>query len=70
MSDRPLTPADEQALAADLSLCEMGLALTRGALRKRYERQYAACVARIQEANRADGLGELTADELFAELSA
>ena len=61
---------DFDAIARDLALCDLGLALTTGKLRKRYVRQRAACVATLKEANRADGLADLTDDELLAALTA
>ena len=45
-----MTRDDElNAIAHDLALCDLGLAVTKGALRKRYVAQRAACMARIQE---------------------
>ena len=59
----------EQRISHDLDLCEVGLALTRGALRRRYVRQRKACFAAIAEMNRADGFDTLSTDELLAALT-
>jgi hypothetical protein len=58
----------EQAIAADLALCDIGLALTKGKVRKRYVDQRKACLDQIRAWNRADGLADISADELLAEL--
>jgi len=45
-----MTRDDElNAIAGDLALCDLGLAVAKGALRKRYREHRAACMARIQE---------------------
>ena len=45
-----MTRDDElNAIAGDLALCDLGLVLAKGALRKRYLKHRAACMARIQE---------------------
>ncbi len=58
----------EQQIASDLDACDIGIALTRGRLRKRYVDQRRACFAAISEMNRADGLDTLSDDALLAEL--
>jgi len=44
----PETAAALSAIAADLQLCDIGLALTRGRLRKRYAEHKRACLAEIE----------------------
>jgi hypothetical protein len=65
-----MTHDQEQAIARDLDLCDMGLALTKGAARRRFAKHRKACMAAIKEANREAGLDALTDDELLAELMA
>lgn len=60
----------EQALAHDLTACEIGMALTKGKLRKRYAAHRKACMAQIAEWNRQDGTDSMTDDELLAALTA
>lgn len=60
----------EQAIAADLALCDMGLALTKGATRRKFVKHRKACIEAIREMNKQDGLDEMTLDEIFAELEA
>ncbi len=64
-----MTALDTAAIAHDLDLCDVGLALTRGRLRRRYVAQRAQIMAAIRAANVADGLDTLTTDELLAELT-
>lgn len=59
----------EQAIAADLDLCDLGQALTKGATRAKFTRQRKACFAEIKRMNQEDGLGNMTDDELLAELT-
>jgi len=66
MSD---TEATERAIIADLDACDLGLAMTRGKLRKRYAAHRKACFAALRELNKADGLDQLTTAELLAELN-
>lgn len=57
------------AIAQDLELCELGLATTTGALKRRYARHRKACLARIEEIAPVDPeIAELSDDELLAEL--
>lgn len=58
----------EQAIARDLELCDLGMALTRGRLRRRYVKQRAACYAALHEMNVADGTADMSDDELLAAL--
>jgi hypothetical protein len=58
----------EQAIAHDLHICDMGLALTRGKARRKYTVQRKICLKAIADMNKADGLANLTDDELLAEL--
>lgn len=64
-----MTPTEQQ-IAIDLDLCDLGLALTRGKTRRLYERQRAACFAEIARLNAADGLDQMSDDELLAALIA
>ncbi len=57
-----------KAIAADLELCDLGIALTKGATRRKYIAHRKACYAEIKRLNKLDGLGKMTADELAAEL--
>ena len=61
---------DEQQIANDLDLCDLGLALTRGKTRRLYERQRAACFAEMKRMNAADGLDQMSDDDLLAALIA
>ena len=60
----------EQAIAADLDLCDLGMAMTKGATRRKYVAHRTACMAQIRQWNVEDGLGEMTAAEILAELTA
>ena len=60
----------EQAIAADLDLCDLGMAMTKGATRRKYVAHRAACMEQIRRWNVEDGLGEMTAAEILAELTA
>lgn len=60
---------DFQAIAADLDLCDIGLALTKGARRRQYATHRRACFEAIKAANKADGLDKMTDDELLRELT-
>lgn len=62
--------AAEQAIAADLALCDLGLALTKGKARTAFRRQREACFAQIAAWNAEDGFAGLTDAELVAELFA
>lgn len=57
----------EQAIAADLDMCDMGEVFTKGAMRARYRKHRKACFAEIAKMNREDGLN-LTDDELLTAL--
>lgn len=65
-----MTSQVEKAIAADLDLCDLGLALTKGKARQPFIKQRKACYAAIKAMNKADGLDKLTDDELLAELLA
>ncbi|NBW13793.1 MAG: hypothetical protein EBR82_37910 [Caulobacteraceae bacterium] len=58
-----------QALARDLEKCDLGLAMTKGKLRKRYAAHRAACMARINELDPVTP-GSMTDEELLRELQA
>lgn len=67
-----LTDTQLTALATDLDLCDVGLALTKGKLRRRYAMHRKACMDALKadtEARKAAGLiPDMTDDELLAEL--
>lgn len=58
-----------QAIAADLELCEIGIALTKGATRRKYIAHRKACIEEIKRLNREDGLDEMSIEETLAELA-
>ena len=60
----------EQAIAADLNLCDLGMAMTKGATHRKYVAHRAACMEQIRQWNVEDGLGEMTAAEILAALTA
>ena len=64
------SPIAFDKIANDLELCDLGLAITKGAARRKYVQHRKACLAAIASANKADGLDALTDDELLAELGA
>ena len=59
----------ERQIAHDLALCDAGLALTSGKLRRRYAAHRRACFRALAELNKADGLDALSTDELLAQLT-
>lgn len=61
--------ATEQAIARDLELCDLGLALTKGAARRRFKEQRKVCMDAIKVMNKAGGLDTLSDDELLAALA-
>lgn len=59
------------AIATDLDLCALGIALTRGKLKKRYIAHKAACMAAIAEIDPIDAkTAAMTDDELLDALFA
>ncbi len=58
----------ESAIARDLDACDLGLALTKGATRKRYAKHRKACFKAIREMNVADGVADLSDAELLRQL--
>ena len=64
-----MTAKTEQAIGADLDLCDVGLALTKGQARRRFAKHRKVCFAAIREMNATDGLDKLTDDEILAELT-
>ena len=58
----------EQQIAADLNACDIGMALTNGKTRRVYAQHRKACFAEIAEMNKADGLGDMSDDDLLDEL--
>jgi hypothetical protein len=59
----------EQAIAADLDLCDLGEALTTGRRRTQFRKHRKACFAAIHQMNIDDGFAALTDDEILAELT-
>ena len=55
--------AAEQAIAHDLDRCDLGIALTTGKARKRYQAHRAECFKAIHAMNVRDGLDKLTPEE-------
>jgi len=58
----------EQQIAADLDLCDMIAAFGNANAKRKARAHRKACFAAIKEMNKADGLSELTDDEILAEL--
>lgn len=56
------------AIANDLNACDLGLALTKGKIRRQYVKHRNACFDAIRQENIKDGLSGMTDDELLAEL--
>ena len=56
------------AIANDLNLCDVGIALTKGKLKAKYVKQRKICLDALSELNEKDGLNEMTIDEILAEL--
>ena len=59
----------EQQIAADLALCDMGLALTTGKTKTKYTKHRKACFKALHEMNVSDGLDKLSDEDLLAELA-
>jgi hypothetical protein len=71
--DEEMEMADQEtldAIFADLDLCDLGMVLTTGKRRAKFAAHRAACFDALREMNKADGLDEMTIDEIFAELTA
>ncbi len=64
-----LTDADFQAIGRDLELCELGAAMTTGKRRARFLAHREAIFAAIKAHNDAEGLPEMTDEELLAALA-
>jgi hypothetical protein len=60
----------ETAIAHDLDLCDIGIALTRGRTRRTYIAHRNACFAALKAMNAVDGLDNLSDGDLLAELTA
>lgn len=58
----------EQKIAADLDACDLGLAMTKWKTRRVYEQHRKACFAEIAAMNKADGLDDMSDDDILAEL--
>jgi hypothetical protein len=59
----------EQQIAADLALCDMGLALTTGKTKAKYAKHRKACFKALRQMNVADGLNNISDEDLLAELA-
>jgi len=59
----------EQAIAHDLALCDLGIALATGKLRKRYVAHRKACMDQIKAWNKEDGYSDMSLDDILAELA-
>lgn len=60
----------EQQIGSDLALIDMISALGTRAAKRKANAHRKACFAAIKEMNKADGLDQLSDDELMAELAA
>lgn len=60
----------EQAIATDLELCDLGIALTKGKLRRQYINHRKECFKALDELSKSDGFDKMSDDELLAELLA
>ena len=58
----------EQKIAADLTACDLGMALTKGKTRLVYVQHRAACFAEIKAMNERDGMADMNDDDLLADL--
>lgn len=59
----------EQQIAADLDLCDMIAAFGTRAAKRKATAHRRACFAAIKEMNKASGFGNMSDDELLAELT-
>lgn len=60
----------EQAIAADLDLCDMILAFGTPAAKRKARAHRKACFAEIKRMNAEAGTDQMSVDELFAALQA
>lgn len=60
----------EQAIAADLALCDMIEAFGTAKGKRQARAQRKVCMAQIRAWNDADGLNDISLDDLRAELAA
>ncbi len=58
-----------EAIAADLDLCDIGMALTKGAARRKFVKHRKACIAEIARLNKEDGLADMTIDEIMKDMA-
>ncbi|OYV54527.1 MAG: hypothetical protein B7Z76_14220 [Acidiphilium sp. 20-67-58] len=56
------------AIAADLDLCDLGLVLTTGSRRRTFASHRKACFDALKAMNAAEGLDQISDDDLLAEL--
>ena len=59
----------EQAIASDLALCDMIDAFGTRSAKRQARAQRKACMAQIKAWNEADGLNDISLDDLRAELT-
>ena len=57
-----------EQMAHDLDLCDLGMALTTGKRRRVFVNQRKAIFEELKRMNDADGLRNMTLDEIFDEL--
>lgn len=55
----------EQAIAKDLALCDLGLALTKGKARQQYRDHRKLCFDELNAMNERDGLNSMTDSEIL-----
>jgi len=60
---------DEQAIAADLAACDLIDAYGTAASKRQSRKHRAACMAQIRAWNAEDGLADMSAADLAAELT-
>ena len=60
----------EQAIAKDLELCDLIVALGAPANKRKARKHRKACLAQIQAWNVEDGIADMDLDELMKELEA
>ena len=60
---------EEQAIARDLELCDIIAALGSRSAKAKARKHRKACMAQIKAWNKADGLDQISTEELMAELA-
>lgn len=61
---------DFNAIASDLDLCDMVEAFGKGAAKRKARAHRKTCFKAIADQNRADGLADMSDDEILAALTA